>query len=168
MSESGTRGSARTLRMLPTEEYFSIVRAQLGQCGQAGVRVTGNSMFPLLRHLRDSVVIVPPERVVPGDIVLFDRKNGRYALHRVIRMKPNGFSMMGDNQSHIEHGLPYDQIVGVVSVIRRDDRSFSAENFWIKFYAQAARVTAYPRMYLRTAARRCKQVITGWTRGKKA
>ena len=84
-----------SVRVLPTEQYFSLVRQQLAETGQAFVRVTGVSMQPLLRHLRDGVVLGPPQRLRRGDIVLFDRLNGRYALHRVIRVGKNGFTMAG-------------------------------------------------------------------------
>lgn len=132
------------LKVLPTETYFSMVRQALSDHGQAFVRVTGVSMLPLLHHLRDGVVLVPCQTVRSGDIVLFDRKNGRYALHRVIRTGKNGFTMAGDNQWHLEKDLPYDQIVGVVSCIIRGGRSISCENFALKMYARAVTLCSIP------------------------
>lgn len=152
MAEMGGNVPKR-LRVLPTEEVFSIVKHQLAEAGIARVRVTGNSMYPLLRHLRDSVLLRPPENIRPGDIVLFDRRNGRYALHRVIRMGEIGFTMAGDNQWHFERNLPYDQVVGVMSVIIRNGREISAGNFFIKIYAQAVRLFTMPRIYLYKAIR---------------
>ena len=126
MQEDGT-----TIRAIPTEEYFARVRRQLSEEGYAYVRVTGVSMQPLLRHLRDGVVLIPPELIKRGDIVLFDRKNGRYALHRVIRKGKNGFMMAGDNQWHYETNLSYDQIVGVASEIVRGEKRIPCSNFFL-------------------------------------
>ncbi len=144
-------GSRAPVQILPTETYFDLVRCQLEGSGQAYVRVTGSSMQPLLRHLRDGVVIEPPARIRTGDIVLFDRRNGRYALHRVIRRGKRGFTMAGDNQWHMEHNLPYDQVVGVVTVIVRNGRRVSRNNLSLKIYTWTVTFLAFPRIYLQKA-----------------
>ena len=76
---------ANSVHVMPTKEYFALIQRILDETGQAYVRVTGMSMWPLLYHLRDGVLLVRPEHIRTGDIVLFDRQNGRYALHRVIQ-----------------------------------------------------------------------------------
>lgn len=125
-----------------------MVRQALAENGEAYVRVTGNSMWPLLRHLRDRVVIAPLESIRAGDIVLFDRKNGRYALHRVVRKRMSGFDMAGDNQWHIERNLPYEQIVGVVIAIERKGHRLPRNSFFVKMYALTLTSLAIPRIYL--------------------
>lgn len=142
------------VRVIPTEEYFFLVRRQLAENGQAYVRVTGSSMMPLLRHLRDGVIIVPPEKVRRGDIVLFDRLNGRYALHRVIRVKKDGFTMAGDNQWHVENGLPYGQIVGVAAWIDRGGKMMPCNNFFLVILSFLLTSLTLPRIYLRKAVSR--------------
>ena len=136
------------MRRIPTETYFSLVRQQLAENGRAYVRVTGESMRPILRHLRDGVVIVPPDRIRRGDIVLFDRMNGRYALHRVIRVGKAGFVMAGDNQWHFETDLPYNQIVGVVSEIDRSGKIISVDNFFYRMFTFTVVSVAFPRIYI--------------------
>ncbi len=147
------------IRVIPTEAYFAKVRRQLADQGQAYVRVTGISMRPLLRHLRDGVVIAPPERVRVGDIVLFDRRNGRYALHRVIQKGKTGFTMAGDSQWHMERNLPCDQIMGVAVCIDRGGRRIPCQSFFIKFYALTVTALAFPRIYLWMAAKKLKKLI---------
>ncbi len=136
------------IRVIPTEAYFAMVRRQLSESGHAYVRVTGMSMWPLLRHLTDGVIIVPPDRVRLGDIVLFDRKNGRYTLHRVVMKEKKGFSMAGDHQWHVERGLPYGQIMGVVSILDRNGRRIPCESFFLKFYAWTVTALTFPRIHL--------------------
>ena len=128
-----------------------MVRRQLSENGQAYVRVTGNSMWPLLRHLRDGVILGPPRELRAGDIVLFDRRNGRYALHRVIRTAETGFTMAGDHQWHIEPDLPKDQVVGVVTAIDRGGRRIACTNLFLKIYSQALTFLTLPRINLRKA-----------------
>lgn len=187
----------RSIRILPTETYFAMVRRMLSESGSAYVRITGMSMWPLLHHLRDGVVIEPlhlpdsagiePQehtdisfsddserkardfyhnssskaegtpiykQIHPGDIVLFDRQNGRYALHRVIRTKRTGFSMAGDNQWHIEANLPYEQIVGVVTCIERNGHRLSSKNLLIKAYSYIVVLFTYPRIFIYKGVRR--------------
>ena len=136
------------LRVLPTEEYFSIVKHQLAASGRAHVRVTGNSMYPLLHHLRDGVLLRTPENIRPGDIVLFDRRNGRYALHRVISVRNGCITMAGDNQWHFERGLSCCQVVGVVTAVIRNGREISTQKISMRIYAQAVRLLCLPRIYL--------------------
>lgn len=147
------------IRAIPTETYFQMVRKQLDESGRAYVRVTGTSMQPLLRHLRDVVTIDRPQTVRRGDVVLFDRRNGRYALHRVIRKGKTGFTMAGDNQWHMEKDLPYEQILGVVSWIQRDGRMLSCNNLSLRIYTFLVTRLAFPRIYLWRAIVRLGKLV---------
>ena len=156
---SAGRGTGNTIKTIPTEEYFARVKQQLSENGQAFVRVTGNSMQPLLHNLRDGVAIVPPGEIHIGDIVLFDRQNGRYALHRVIRKRKKGFTMAGDNQRHMEKDLPYGQIIGVVSQIQRNGKWIPCTNVWLRIYFRMVTILTYPRIYLWKCIVRLKKLI---------
>lgn len=140
-----------TVRILPTETYFAMVREKLESSGQAYVRVTGNSMMPLLRNIKDGVIIEPRGEIHAGDIVLFDRRNGRYALHRVIRVHEDRFDMAGDNQWHIEYGLPVDQVMGVAACIVRGDRRIPCSKKSLRIHARVVTFLTEPRIKLRRA-----------------
>ena len=135
------------------------MRKQLAENGHAYVRVTGNSMMPLLKHLRDGVIIIPPDLIRIGDIVLFDRANGRYALHRVIQKKKNGFTMAGDNQWYIETGLPYNQVIGVVDALMRNGREISRGNFFLTIYSFVVTQLTFPRIYIWKAIVRLEKLL---------
>lgn len=130
----------------------------IDETGYASVRVTGISMLPLLHHMRDSVVIARPDHLHVGDIVLFDRRNGRYALHRVIHKGKNGFSMAGDNQWYYDKNLPYDQIEGVVTTINRNGRSISCSKVTMKLYARVVAFLAKPRIIAARPVRRLYRI----------
>ena len=91
------------MRVIDTKEYLDQVCAML-QEGQksAAVPVAGTSMAPFLRP-GDTVYLDLPERPLKkGDIVLFTRADGRYILHRICKCLPDGFLLLGDNQTQPE------------------------------------------------------------------
>ena len=151
VQESPGANEPGTFRVMPTEQYFALIRQTLADRGEAFVRVTGVSMLPLLRHLKDGVIIAPPRGIRPGDIVLFDRRSGRYALHRVIHLRGDRFDMAGDNQWFIERGLPCDQVIGVVTAIVRGGKRISCQNFFLKIHARAVTSLTELRINIRRA-----------------
>lgn len=79
----------------------------------------GVSMMPLLRQGRDLMIIERPQgRLKRLDVPLYKREDGRYILHRVLRVKSWGYIICGDNCYTREH-VPEDQIIGVLTAVRR-------------------------------------------------
>ena len=105
-------------------------------------------MEPLLKHMRDRVKIIPPGKIRWGDIVLFERNTGRYALHRVIGKGQKGFAMAGDNQWYFERNLPYDQVIGIVTDIERNGKLISVRNIFVRVYKVAVTAFVFPRIYI--------------------
>jgi len=58
--------------------------------------VAGRSMRPFIVGGKESVVLVKPESVKVGDIVLAFVENSRYVVHRVIRIDGENVTLMGD------------------------------------------------------------------------
>ena len=81
--------------------------------------VTGHSMLPTLVEKRDSVLLVKPNKIKKGDIVLYQRKNGDYVLHRIVKKKNGIFYLCGDNQTAVEYPIYKEQIFGLVTGIVR-------------------------------------------------
>lgn len=78
----------------------------------------GSSMLPFIRGDRDSVVLRKFPSVEKGDMVLA-RLQGRYVLHRVVRVQPEGLTLMGDgNIVGQEHCQPQDVLGTVVYIVR--------------------------------------------------
>lgn len=85
--------------------------------------VTGSSMVPFLHHERDTVVLAKPgkERLKPGQILFFRRRNGTYILHRLRRVEKDGSLLIcGDAQTWTER-IRLPQVVGVVVAVQRPD-----------------------------------------------
>lgn len=65
--------------------------------------IAGSSMAPFLCHNRDYIYFTRPERELRrGDMVFYQRDGGRYVMHRIYKIKPDGYYMVGDAQTQIE------------------------------------------------------------------
>ena len=87
-------------RIVDIDAYMPVLRELLAQGRSVSLTVTGESMSPFLRHGRDQIrlegVTAPPKR---GDMVLFQRRNGQYIMHRILRRLPDGnYALIGDGQ----------------------------------------------------------------------
>ena len=89
------------------------------------IKPQGYSMYPVLVPGRDEVIIEPVagKKLRRGDVVLYRRKagteDGILVLHRIWRVKPDGFYLVGDNQSEIEGPLLAEQIKGIMVAMNR-------------------------------------------------
>lgn len=103
----------------------------------------GYSMYPFLNPTKDQVVIVPAtaESYRRGDVVLYRRKGtpkeSILVLHRIWKKKPDGYYMVGDNQTEIEGPILREQIVGYMAEIVKNGQKISVEN---PFYLAKSRV----------------------------
>lgn len=123
--------------------------------------VTGDSMGPTLRHLRDRVVLVPPQRKTPGrgDIVLFRRENGAFVLHRILRVRDDGsFVINGDAQVWTETADIH-QIYAVAEGIERKGRYISCDSGMYRAYVRAWQVFRTARPYMIAFQRAVKKIF---------
>jgi hypothetical protein len=67
--------------LIPARILVEVVRVALEPVGSLWLRVTGQSMYPIIRE-GDSVLLVRPIRVRAGEVVLVDSPGGPL-LHRV-------------------------------------------------------------------------------------
>lgn len=113
------------------EEY----RVLLETVDQLPLLISGNSMSPFLVHGRDTVYLTRVGRPLRrGDIVLYRRKNGAYILHRICAVNCDTFSMVGDAQTVIEHGIDRSQIFAVVCAAERKGKRQRPGCFWWDFF----------------------------------
>ena len=103
----------------------------------------GTSMMPLLRQGKDVMEIRKkgPERCRKYDAVLY-KVNGRYILHRIIKVREKDYVIVGDNCFRKEYGITDDQILGVLTGIIRGGKHISVTDkkylcyvhLWCDFY----------------------------------
>ena len=98
--------------------------------------ISGSSMTPFLADGRDTVYLSRLERPVRrGDMLLYQRIGGQYVLHRVWKAEKDGtFTMVGDAQTELEHGIREAQIIAIVTSVVRKGKSMAPGGFWWEFF----------------------------------
>ncbi len=119
----------------PTRELTPFIKEMIQNNRRVQLTVTGNSMFPLLSHLRDSVTIEGCEDYKKYDIILYVRKNGDLILHRIVKRKKDVFFLCGDNQTVIEYPIYKEQIIGKVVSMKRKEKNFTTKNVFYGLYS---------------------------------
>ena len=117
---------------------------------QKGIYVSttaGVSMYPLLRHRKDTIVIHSAEgRLKKYDIPLYKRGED-YVLHRIVQVKPDSYVICGVFCLKREYGITDEQIIGVLSGIVRGERTIDLQGWRYRLYSRVW-VALYPGMYV--------------------
>ena len=94
----------------------------------------GVSMMPLLREGRDLIVIEKTQgRLKKFDVPLY-KKNGRYVLHRIVKVCPDSYVIVGDHCTRKEYGITDRDVIGVLTSVVRDGKEISLDSFGYKLY----------------------------------
>lgn len=106
----------------------------------AGKNVTfspqGYSMLPMIRQGKDSVVISPlPEKLRKYDLPLYQRDDGHFILHRVVKVADT-YTCIGDNQFDYEPGVRHDQLIAIVTGFYREGKYWSVTDPRYRIYCR--------------------------------
>lgn len=127
----------QNISQVKSDILFPLVIECLSNGQKARITVTGNSMSPFLKEIRDSVELAGTQfdHIKRGDIVLIRRLTGAYVLHRVLRKKKDCFFMVGDAQQWIEGPLKPDQLIAKVTKVWRKGKEIECERLLWKIPA---------------------------------
>lgn len=104
------------------EDLMPHIRQMLAQGRSVSIGPKGTSMLPLIRQGIDYVELSPlPEKLKKYDLPLYQRENGQYVLHRVVKAG-EWYTCMGDNQFDPEPGVTHEQLIALVSAIYRGEK----------------------------------------------
>ena len=118
------------------EELVPLIRERLAAGQSVHFSPRGISMMPMLRQGIDSVVLSPvSERLKKYDLPLYQRDDGTYILHRIIRVE-DAYTCMGDNQFVPEPGLRHDQMIAVVTAFYRGERKHTVSEPGYQIYCR--------------------------------
>lgn len=144
------------VRIMDPGQLIPQLLALLNETNSVPLVITGSSMTPFLVHGRDTVylskITYPPKR---GDMILYQRSNGKYVLHRVYQTG-EAFTMVGDAQTDLEHGIRLDQMLAQVTAVRRKGKLLQKgdpcwdffEKVWIRMVSLRPVIrTAYVRIH---------------------
>ena len=123
------------VKQVDTREYVSVLREIAEEGKVVSMLIAGSSMAPFLCHNRDYIYFTRPERELRrGDMVFYQRDSGQYVMHRIYRVKHEGYYMVGDAQTQIEGPLRRDQIFAVITQVKRDGKMIRPGDFWWEFF----------------------------------
>lgn len=116
------------------EELLPLIQEALDAGKQVKFSPRGTSMLPMLRQGIDHVVLSPlPHKLTKYDLPLYQRKDGQFVLHRVIKVGET-YACIGDNQFVVEHGLKHEQMIGLVTAFYRDKKLIQVTSFRYRIY----------------------------------
>ena len=113
----------------------------------------GISMLPMLRQEKDSAELSPlPEQLKPYDLPMYQRKDGKMVIHRIVAVKENYYVCMGDNTEQFEKVFP-EQMIGIVSAFWRGDKRIEVTSPLYRLYCRLWRPTRPMRILYKRAKR---------------
>lgn len=147
------------VHIAPMEALMPVFREQLEAGHSVRFSPKGVSMLPMLRQGIDTVVLSPlPEKLKKYDIPLYQRDNGKYVLHRIVKVGPT-YTCIGDNQFQKETGLRRDQMIAVVTSFSRGERSISVSNFMYRLYCRFWHYSRPVRHFLRRVNNKLRRMF---------
>ena len=119
------------------DELMPILRERVEAGKTVKLSPKGISMLPMLRQGKDSVVLSKidgePKKY---DVVLYQRANGQYVLHRLVGVK-DGYVFLGDNQFDHEYGIERSQMIAYVTTFYRENKEIGIDSLPYKIYYKA-------------------------------
>ena len=89
-------------------------KTELEKNGAIAFVPAGNSMWPIIKNKKQSVIVKrKTERLAPYSVAFYLRPTGVFVLHRVIEVLDNGYLCSGDSQLETEVVLE-DWVFGVL------------------------------------------------------
>lgn len=156
----------QNVSQVKSEVLFPVISECLNNGQNARITVTGNSMRPFLKEIRDSVELTKStfDEIKRGDIVLIRRTSGAYVLHRVLKKQKNDFYMVGDAQQWIEGPLLPEQLIAKVTKVWRKGKEIRCSKLSWKIPALLwLRVRAFRNLFFKgwSLLKKCKKRMTG-------
>ena len=121
---------------IPMEAMYPLMAEMLEKDGTVTFTVAGWSMQPMVYNRRDTVTLVKPQLPLKKyDLPLFRLDNGKFILHRVVKVYKNGnYKCQGDNRWEPEDNIRDDQIIGVVKSFNRNGKQIDVDKsfgYWL-------------------------------------
>ena len=131
------------------DEIMPVIRERL-KCGQSVCfSPRGVSMLPMLQQGRDTVTLSAIDRDLKKyDIGLYQRENGSYVLHRIVRVGES-YTCIGDNQFVFEKGVLPRQFLAVVTEFTHNGKEYSVSDFRYRLYCQFWNMSRFTRRCIR-------------------
>lgn len=94
----------------------------ISQGKRVKLRAKGNSMRPFIRGREDTILLVPSGNLRKGDVVLARIDGKRYVVHRIIGMRGERITLMGDGNLYETEECSRSDISGTIESVIRDGK----------------------------------------------
>lgn len=109
------------VKMIDSDDYFTIVSAFLDEGKDVLFTPKGESMLPFIKGGRDSVLLTRLGRSLEvGDIVLV-KVGGKYIMHRVFALEGESLTLMGDGNIFGKEKCSLKNVIGLVTEIHKEN-----------------------------------------------
>lgn len=123
------------MKVVDTNQYVSVLKELTEQGKEVSLLISGNSMSPFLVHQRDYICFKTPDRKLKkGDMVFYQRENGQYVMHRIYKIRQDGFYIVGDAQMEVEGPIKETQIFAIITKVKRKGKWIGPGNFLWEFF----------------------------------
>lgn len=123
------------MKVVDTREYVGMLKELTEEGREVSMLIAGSSMSPFLIHERDMIYFKKPDRELKkGDMVFFQRRSGQFIMHRIWKVRPEGYYIVGDAQTQIEGPVERDQIFAQITKVRRKGKWLEPGDFWWEFF----------------------------------
>lgn len=127
-----------TKKLVSFKEMSPLITGLIEEGVDVTILVTGNSMRPMLTGNKDTVVLTKcdAESLKKGDIPLYKRDNGRYILHRIVKVHENTYDLAGDFQTEVERNVPKENVLCVVKAFTKNGKQHACDEKRYKLYTK--------------------------------
>jgi hypothetical protein len=147
---------------MPLADLYPAIRATIEAGGEFLIYPNGESMLPTLRPGRDAVFLSRVSRIKRGDILLYQRENGAFVLHRVVKCEKGGtLSMRGDNQYYTEKGVEERQVVAAAKAFCRNGQRMECASLSHRAYLSFRTLTYPLRCFFFRARNKIRRTMKG-------
>lgn len=97
---------------------------------------SGRSMRPMLNGSCTVTIRKAEGRLKRLDLPLYQTRDGQFVLHRVVKVLPDSYVMLGDSNLLREEGITDGQIVGVVCAFCRGGKKHTTAEPLYRLYCR--------------------------------
>ncbi len=111
---------------------------------------SGDSMKPMLNGTTDTVLLSKkPDVIKKYDVVFYRRRrDNAIVLHRVVKVKDNGFTMCGDSQYYFDEGITYDDVFAVLTEFTHNGNKHCVDELSYQIYIRLMLYWKYTRIFV--------------------
>lgn len=145
------------MRTIENKTLLGEIRILLSQGKKVKLRAKGNSMRPFIHGNEDILILAPTVTLHKGDVVLARIGGERYVVHRIVGLKDDKVTLMGDGNLFKTENCYKSDIYGTVECVIREGKEHNVESLNAICRAKAWRYILSMRLLKSKITKRIKR-----------